>query len=79
AIGFGIKAQKKKVTTGSKGLLNKEGTTITTLNPTGQVSVFGEIWNAESEEGFIDKKQKVVVTNVTDLLIKVRLLKNTNI
>jgi len=72
AIGFGIKAQKKKVTTGSKGLINEKGKAISKLEPAGQVKVHGEIWSAECEEGVIEKGENIVVTDIIELTLTVK-------
>ncbi len=70
-VGAGLKAQKKKVETGEQGMLGMEGIAIAALNPTGQVRVHGEIWNAESTDGKIAKDSKIVVTEIHGLLLKV--------
>ncbi len=75
AIGFGIKAQRLKPTTGVEGLINEEGISITELNPSGQIKIHGEIWQAESVEGEIEKNEKVVVTGVSHLVLKVKKVK----
>src|SRR3970282_2463436 len=51
AITLGIKAQRRKPTTGVEGLINGIGEAITELNPEGAVRVHGEIWRAETIEG----------------------------
>lgn len=72
AITFGIKAQKRKPTTGIEGLVDEIGEAITDLNPEGQVLVHGEYWNSESLDGFISKGTKVKVTKVSNLKLMVR-------
>jgi membrane-bound serine protease (ClpP class) len=68
AIGFGIKAQRRKPTTGIEGITGEIGETITELSPEGQVKVHGEIWNAESSDGSaISKGTRVKVTDVINL------------
>ncbi|MDE3057127.1 MAG: nodulation protein NfeD, partial [Bacteroidota bacterium] len=51
AIGAGLRAQRRKPTTGSEGIVGESGVTITKLSPHGQVKVQGEIWSAESLDG----------------------------
>ncbi len=75
AIGLGIKAQRLKPSTGKEGLINEEGTALTKLNPAGQVKIHGEIWEAESVEGPISKNEKVVVVEVSNLILKVKKVK----
>jgi membrane-bound serine protease (ClpP class) len=72
AIGFGIKAQSRKPTTGIEGIIGEVGETISNLEPEGQIKVHGEVWNAESLEGTIGKGTKVKVTQVTNLKLLVR-------
>ncbi|HOU96302.1 MAG TPA: nodulation protein NfeD [Bacteroidales bacterium] len=67
AIGFGIKAQTRKPTTGIEGIIGEIGEAICDLNPEGQVRIHGELWNAESPDGFISKGTKVKVIRVSNL------------
>jgi membrane-bound serine protease (ClpP class) len=72
AIGFGIKAQSRKPTTGIEGIIGEIGETISNLEPEGQIRVHGELWNAESLDGAIGKGTKVKVTQVSNLKLMVR-------
>jgi membrane-bound serine protease (ClpP class) len=76
AIGLGIKAQRRKPTTGQEGLINEIGEAITDLNPDGSIKIHGEIWNAESIEGFVSKGSKIIVTGISNLKL---LIKEKNI
>lgn len=67
AIGFGIKAQTRKPTTGIEGIIGEIGETVSNLEPEGQITVHGELWNAESMDGFIGKGTKVKITRVSNL------------
>jgi membrane-bound serine protease (ClpP class) len=71
-IGFGIKAQWRKPTTGMQGLRGEEGVAFTELGPEGQVKVHGEIWNATSVSGTIPKDAKIVVVSAQGLRLSVR-------
>ncbi len=71
-IGIGIRAQTKKPTTGKEGLLNEIGEAISDLDPSGQVKIHGEIWRAVSEEGKISKGTKIIVKEVSNLLLKIK-------
>lgn len=71
-IGAGVKAQRRKVTTGESAIVGSEGIAISNLNPTGKVRLEGEIWTAESISGKIEKNSKVVVTEIHGLLLKVK-------
>jgi membrane-bound serine protease (ClpP class) len=76
AITLGIKAQRRKPTTGSEGLVKEVGIAITDLNPDGDVKIHGEIWKAESIEGKIEVNSRVEVVEVQSLKLKVK--RNTN-
>jgi len=71
-ITLGIKAQKRKVTTGSEGIINEIGIAIADLDPLGEIKVHGEIWSAESIEGTIKTGSKVIVVSVLNLKLKVK-------
>ncbi len=70
-IGAGLKAQRVKPVTGAEGLIGEVGETRSTLNLTGTIHVHGEVWNAESISGMIDKGEKVRVTGIKDLKLYV--------
>lgn len=72
AITLGIKAQRRKPTTGIQGLLKTTGITLTELNPTGEVNIHGEIWKAESIEGLIKKNSSVEVVEMQGLKLLVK-------
>ena len=72
AIGFAIKAQTRKPVTGIEGMAGEIGEAITDLSPEGQISVHGEIWNAECQDGPVIKGTKVEVIQVSNLKLMVR-------
>ncbi|MBA4311692.1 MAG: serine protease [Chlorobiaceae bacterium] len=72
AIGMGIKAQKRKTTTGIEGIIGEVGEVFNDLRPDGLVKVHGEIWKATSIEGFIDQGTKVKVEETENLKLRVR-------
>lgn len=72
AIGMGIRAQRRKPTTGIEGIVGEEGEAITTLNPEGQVRVHGEIWSATSTGGKIARGTSVTVVAVENLHLRVK-------
>jgi len=76
AIGFVLRAHRKKPSTGKEGLIDEEGITIIALNPTGQIEIHGEIWKAISDQK-INKGQQVVVQEVDSqhLRLKVKPIK----
>lgn len=63
-IGMGIKAQRLKPTTGMNALVDETGIANEILNPSGMVLVHGELWQAESLSGEINKGEKIRVKNM---------------
>jgi membrane-bound serine protease (ClpP class) len=74
-IGLGLKAQRKKPTTGIEGVIGEIGEALTSLKPDGTVRVHGEFWQAESTSGKIDKGEHVRVVQIQDLKLKVEQVK----
>ena len=72
AIGAGLRAQRRKPTTGAEGIVGEHGIAFTKLNPSGQVKVHGELWNAESLDGPLPKDSGIVVAEVRDLSLRVK-------
>lgn len=72
AIGMGIRAQRKKPTTGIEGIVGEMGEAITNLDPDGQVRVHGEIWKAVSSEGKVKAGSKIKVERIESLQLTVR-------
>jgi membrane-bound serine protease (ClpP class) len=70
-LGLGIKAQRRKPTTGIEGLNGETGDVIETLKPEGVVRIHGEIWNAESLSGTIQKGKRVRVVKINGLKLLV--------
>lgn len=66
------RAYKRKSITGMEGMAGETGKAEEALNPGGQVSVHGELWEAESVEGRIRKGDKIVVVSCEGLRLKVR-------
>ncbi len=59
--------QLKRPQTGKEEITGLMGTTLTGLNPHGQIKVKGEIWNARSLEGRIEKGCKVKIVDMEGL------------
>jgi membrane-bound serine protease (ClpP class) len=70
-ISMGLKAQRLRPISGIEGIIGTEGETITKLNPSGTIAIHGEMWNAESVTGEIDKNQKIKVVGIKDLKLYV--------
>ncbi len=73
AATMAVKAHRPKPVTGREGLVGEEGNAVTDIMPEGKVFVRGEYWDAESSER-ISKGEKVVVTAMEGLRVKVRKL-----
>jgi membrane-bound serine protease (ClpP class) len=73
AVAKVVKAHQRKPTTGGEGLVGEEGSADTDIMPEGKVFVRGEYWDADSSERIM-KGEKVVVTEVEGLRVKVRKL-----
>jgi membrane-bound serine protease (ClpP class) len=70
-IGAGLRAQRAKATTGVEGIIGETGVALDNLSPTGSVLVHGEIWTAEALTGNVEKGQKIRVTGIENLRLKV--------
>jgi membrane-bound serine protease (ClpP class) len=68
AIGLALHAQRRKVTTGSEGIVGETGITLEKIAPEGRIKIHGEIWRATAEKP-IKPNQKVVVKKVLDGLV----------
>lgn len=66
-----VKSQRRKTVTGEEGLVSLHGVADTELNPEGQVSVEGEIWNAVAETP-VRKGEKVAILGVENLKLRVK-------
>ena len=71
-LGMGLKAQRRKPTTGAEGIVGEVGIAITDLEPHGQVQVHGETWNAKSVSGTIFKGKTIRVKHLENLTLHVQ-------
>ena len=71
AVGLGLRAQKRKVSTGTAGLTGERGMARTPVHATGSVFVHGEHWNAWSNDP-IPKGAEISVVDVTGMKLKVK-------
>jgi len=72
AVGAGVRAQRRRVTTGPQALVGALGTARSDLAPRGQVFVQGELWSAESLDGPIPAGHRIRVLRVDGLHLAVR-------
>jgi membrane-bound serine protease (ClpP class) len=70
AVTMGIRAQRRRPTTGREGLVGLTGTALTALSPRGTVLLHGEYWQAESEAP-VAAGELIRVTAVEGLLCRV--------
>lgn len=70
-IGAGLRAQRRPVQTGGRGLVGRGGRAVERLAPQGRVEVNGELWNARSDAE-VDAGSAVVVTGLEGLTLQVR-------
>jgi membrane-bound serine protease (ClpP class) len=70
-IGMGLKAQLGKPVTGIESMIGETAEAFDTLNPTGKVRMRGEIWNAVSISGMVNKGEKLRVKEVKNLTLYV--------
>ncbi len=66
-------AQRRKPSLGAASFEGKEGVTVSTLNPEGQIKIGGEIWKAMSADGKkIGKNKKVIIQKSEGLTLYVK-------
>jgi membrane-bound serine protease (ClpP class) len=70
-VGMGLRAQRLKPVTGSNAMVGKTGVSIEALDPAGRVMLQGEIWNAVSVSGQINKGEKIRVVAIKNLRLQV--------
>lgn len=66
-----IKSLRKKVVTGTSGLVGIEAVVTVPLGPEGKVFVQGEIWNAIADEK-IKKDEVVIIEKVDEMILHVK-------
>jgi len=72
AVGMGLRAQRRKPTTGDKGMVGERGRAVTAVGPAGgQVFVRGEYWQATAAEA-IPAGAAVEVVRAGGLTVEVR-------
>jgi len=70
-IGAIIRGQKRRKATGAEGMIGKIAIAKTPLDPTGTVLAEGELWTAIAEGGKIAPREKVIITKVEELKLRV--------
>ena len=70
-VGIGLKAQRKKVSTGQRGLVGTIGTARSEVGDHGSVFVRGEHWKARSSEPIASGSQvQVIAVDGLTLIVK---------
>jgi len=69
---MGLKAQRRKPSMGIESMVGEMAEVFDKLDPSGKVSMQGEIWNAISVSGTINKGEKVQVKEVRNLTLYVQ-------
>ena len=62
-----VKAQRRKLATGTEEMIGKEAVAQTALNPKGTVLAEGELWTAIAKGSQIEPGQEVIITKVEGL------------
>ncbi len=71
AVSAGVRAMRRPQVTGAQGMVGRLAVARGELGPEGQVNVDGEIWRAVAEGGAIPAGEKVRVTAVDGLTLRV--------
>ena len=66
-----VKAQRRKLTTGTEDMIGKEAIAQTTLNPKGTVLAEGELRTAIAGSDKVEPGEEVVITKVNGLKLLV--------
>jgi len=70
-LGAGLKAQRRKPVTGIESMVGWTGVSLERIDPSGQVRVHGELWNAESTKEIIEEGKRIRVTGIKNLKLYV--------
>ncbi|TET41086.1 MAG: serine protease [Dehalococcoidia bacterium] len=62
-----VKAQRRKLATGTEEMIGKEVVAQTALNPKGTVLAEGELWTAIAKGDRIEPGEEVIITKVEGL------------
>lgn len=70
-VTMGLRAQRTKPVSGVNAMIGQTAVTLTALDPSGQVSVIGEIWRAVSLSDTINANEKVIIKEIKELTLYV--------
>ncbi|MBI4719644.1 MAG: nodulation protein NfeD [Chitinivibrionia bacterium] len=71
AVALGLRAQRRKVSTGERGIIGESGTAKDDIDPEGSVFIHGEYWNAFSDSR-IPAGAKVTAVEIHGMKLKVK-------
>ncbi|MFC2050243.1 nodulation protein NfeD [Chloroflexota bacterium] len=75
-VGAVVRGQRRRVETGTEGLIGREAIAKTRLDPKGTVLIEGEHWRATADSGTVEPGEEVTVTEVEGLKLIVTKKKN---
>jgi membrane-bound serine protease (ClpP class) len=70
-VTMGLRAQRAKPVSGANVLIGQTAVTLSALDPSGQVSVVGEIWRAVSLSDTIKANENVIIKEIKELTLYV--------
>ena len=62
-----VKAQRRKLSTGTEEMIGKEAVAQTTINPKGTVLAEGELWTALTKGSRVEPGEEVIITKIEGL------------
>lgn len=68
-VTLAIRSRRRVPVTGAEGLVGKDGEAIESVTSKGRVFVQGEIWNATTNSGVIEKGEKIIVLGIKEGLL----------
>ena len=71
-VTMGLRAQGSKPVSGGNALIGKTAETINSLDPSGQIKLMRETWNAISLSGKINENEKVIIKEIKGLTLYVQ-------
>jgi membrane-bound serine protease (ClpP class) len=67
-----VRAQRTPLASGPQAMVGRSGVALSSLAPTGQVRVDGEVWSAVAEDEAVGAGEQVEVAGVEGVTLRVR-------
>jgi len=67
-----IPSFRRRIVTGSEGMLGTQGRVVKPLNPVGTIVIKGELWRAKSVEGSVEVNENVEIVGLDRLTLNVK-------